>query len=54
MEVEVIHIGNHELTDKEASFICTKLEELYKQGYWIEQKVFLDKAGTILVLVKEE
>jgi len=54
LEVEVLHIANHKLNREEAFMICKKIQQLYQEGFWIEQKVFLDKAGTIIVLVKEE
>jgi len=49
-----MHIANHKLNREEVFMICKRLQDLYKQGFWIEQKVFLDKAGTIIILVKEE
>ena len=50
----MIHIANHKLKREEVLTICKRIQELYQQGFWIEQKVFLDKAGTIIVFVKEE
>jgi len=51
---EIIYVPNRKLDDKETIEMCKKIKDLYEQGFWVEQKISLDKAGTIIILVKED
>ena len=52
-EPVVYYIPNRKLDDEERKEICEKIIELYKKGYWVEQKISLGEAGTIIILVKD-
>ena len=54
MGTEIIYVPNRKLDDRETKEICQKIKELYEHGFWVEQKISLDKAGTIIILVKED
>ena len=51
---KIIYAPNRKLDDEEAMGICKKIGELYEQGFWVEQQISLNKAGTIIILVKKK
>jgi len=52
-KARVYHVPNRELSEEERKEICEKIAQLYKEGFWVEQKVSLGEAGTLIILVKD-
>jgi len=53
LQAIVYHVPNRELSKEERREICEKIAQVYKEGFWIEQKVSLGEAGTLIILVKD-